>query len=492
MPQNLAGRLRSGARWSGAEIVVNLPLRIATLAILARLLVPAEFGVFAAAVTIIEFARPLSALSIDHAIVQSKKLAPQSIAVASLLALTLSSAVACLIALNARQVLLLYDDPEVPGVLTALAPSLPAAAAASLLLAILRRRLAFRELSIVVMISSALAAVASVGVALVGGGVWALVAGYYLDFVLRIALSWRQVRPRLHRPRFGDEVRGLLRFGMGTSLSHSLNFWALHGDYVVIGSVLGPKPLGYYSRAYQLVSTVPGMLGRVQNMVLFPAFARAQSDREYLGRALRVGTEATAALTLPLCAWGLVLGPELIQTLLGPGWEDAIVPFQILALGVFFRTAYRFASSIIMATGHVFAMSVCQAVYAVLVVLGAIIGSQWGIAGVAAATLAALLVFCLLLYGLAARVSGLSIRSLASAFVRPTLVFLVVLATSALSRSLLVGFGWAPWAIMLSAVCSGLAALIALTVVLRNRLWGDFLYEQVAGFQASRKNDGSF
>jgi O-antigen/teichoic acid export membrane protein len=183
---------------------------------------------------------------------------------------------------------------------------------------------------------------------------------------------------------------------------------------------------------------------------------------------------------------------ELIQTLLGPGWEDAIVPFQILALGVFFRTAYRFASSIIMATGHVFAMSVCQAVYAVLVVLGAIIGSQWGIAGVAAATLAALLVFCLLLYGLAARVSGLSIRSLASAFVRPTLVFLVVLATSALSRSLLVGFGWAPWAIMLSAVCFGLAALIALTVVLRNRLWGDFLYEQVAGFQASRKNDGSF
>ncbi len=321
---------------------------------------------------------------------------------------------------------------------------------------------------------------------------WALVAGYYLDFLLRIALTFRQVRPRLIRPGAGGELRRLLRFGVGTSLSHSLNFWALHGDYVVIGSLLGSKPLGYYSRAYQLISTVPGMLGRVQNMVLFPTFARAQSDRQYLGKALRVGTEATAALTLPLGAWGLVLGPELILVVLGPGWEEAVLPFQILSLGVFFRAAYRFASSIIMATGHVFAMSTCQAIYAVLVVGGAIVGSEWGIPGVAAATLVALLIFYVLLYTLASRVNGLTLGSLFSVLARPSIVFIVVLGTSAFARSSLLSLGWPPLAVLVCAVGIGVAALLGLTFVLRGRLWGDFLYEQAFGSQASRKNDGSF
>ncbi|MGD8317990.1 MAG: oligosaccharide flippase family protein, partial [Myxococcales bacterium] len=67
-------RLKIGARWSSAQILINVSVRIGTLAVLARLLTPSEFGLFAAAVTVIEFARPLSTLSMDHAIVQSKTL----------------------------------------------------------------------------------------------------------------------------------------------------------------------------------------------------------------------------------------------------------------------------------------------------------------------------------------------------------------------------------------------------------------------------------
>jgi len=341
------------------------------------MLTPTEFGVFAAGVTVVEFARPLSTLSMDHALVQSKKLRAGSIAFASVFALGLSCAVATTIALNANMVLLLYDDPEVPGLLVALAWSVPLAAVSGLLLAVLRRELAFRALSIIALFSSTIASLTSVALAVAGWGVWALVAGYYADLALKVLFALLVVRPHFVRLRIGEEARGLLRFGAGSTLSLMLNFWALHGDYVVIGSVLGPKPLGYYSRAYQLISTVPGMLGRLHNMVLFPAFSRAQSDRSYLAKALRVGTEATAALTLPLCAWGLVLGPEIIFVLLGPGWEEAVVPFQILALGVYFRATQGFAASIVLAMGHVFSFSACQGIYAVLIVVGGLFGAQW-------------------------------------------------------------------------------------------------------------------
>jgi teichuronic acid exporter len=477
-PRNLAERLKVGAKWSGAEIVFNLPVRLGTLAILARLLSPAEFGIFAAAVTVIEFARPLGSLSMDQALVQSKNLSPGSIAFASLFALGLSSLVAAIIALNADTVLLLYDDPDVPNLLVALALSGPLATLSGLLLAILRRNLAFRGLTVVILFSSTLGALASVVAAAAGWGVWALVAGYYVDLTLKASLAVFLVRPQFVRPRVDEATRGLFRFGAGSSLSLMLNFWALHGDYVVIGSVLGSKPLGYYSRAYQLISTVPGMLGHLQNMVLFPVFSRAQGDRGYLEKALLVGTEATAALTLPLCAWGLVLGPEVIFVLLGPGWEEAIVPFQILSLGVYFRAGYRFAASIVMATGRVFALSACQGVYGVLIVTGAFFGAQWGIVGVAVATLVALLVFYLLLYAVTARASGGSVWSFLRIHARPTLVFAIVLATAWLIRSWLLGLGWPPLAILLASVTVGIVALLGATRMLGGRLWGDFIYQQ--------------
>lgn len=480
-PRNLAERLRSGAKWSGAELVVNLPVRLGTLAILARLLTPSDFGVFAAAITVIEFARPIGTLSLDHALVQSKELGPRSIAFASWWAIGLSTIVAAAIAWKADLVLLLYDDPGVPELLVALALSGPFAAASGLLLAMLRRRLAFRELSIVILTSSVGGALTSVAVAVAGGGVWALVAGYYADLALRTMFTLPLVRPRLVAPGRTEEVRGLMRFGAGTSLSVLLNFWALHGDYVVIGSALGPKPLGYYSRAYQLISTVPGMLGRLHNMVLFPAFSRAQTDREYLGKALRHGVEATAALTLPLCAWGLILGPEVIAVILGPGWEAAVAPFQVLSLGVYFRTGYRFAASIVMATGHVFALSACQGVYGLLIVIGAVIGSAWGITGVAVATLFALFVFYALLYALTARVSHAPISSFASVHLRPAFVFVIVAATALPLRLWLVELGWPPIAVIAAAVAGGIAALFVATRLVGRRLWGELLHEQGSG-----------
>ena len=477
-PRDLGERVKAGAKWSGAEILLNLPIRLGTLAILARLLTPTDFGIFAAAVTVIEFLRPISTLSMDHALVQSKTLRAGTIALASLFSLGMSSAIAALIALNADLVLRLYDDPLVPGLVLALALSGPLAAASGLLLAILRRKLVFRELSVLVLVSSVLGALVSVIAAAAGIGVWALVAGYYADLTLKAVFALLLVRPRLVRPELNEESRGLLRFGAGTTLSVTLNFWALHGDYVVIGSVLGTKPLGYYSRAYQLISTVPGMLGHLHNMVLFPAFSRAQNDQSYLKQAMLAGTEATAAVTLPLCAWGLVLGPELIVVLLGPGWEETVVPFQILSLGVYFRAGYRFATSIILATGHVFSLSACQAVYGALIVGGALWGARWGIAGIAVATLFALLVFYLLLYGLATRASGASMSSFFAVHARPALLFAIVLGTALAARASLLHLDWPALAILAGSVSLSVVVLAVATRFVGAALWGDLLYQQ--------------
>jgi hypothetical protein len=110
--------------------------------------------------------------------------------------------------------------------------------------------------------------------------------------------------------------------------------------------------------------------------------------------------------------------------------------------------------------------------------VGAFFGAKWGISGVATATLAALLVFYLLLYTLAARVSGASLWSFVLAHAHPAMVFVIVFATAALGRFFLAQLGLPPSVMLMATVTLGVVALAGATRVLRSKLWGDFLYQQ--------------
>jgi len=94
------------------------------------------------------------------------------------------------------------------------------------------------------------------------------------------------------------------------------------------------------------------------------------------------------------------------------------------------------------------------------------------------ATLLALFVFYLLLYALAARVSGASVWSFPRVHAGPVLIFVIVVVTAALGRTWLLGLDWPPIGVLFGSVALGIVALIGLTRVLKNRLWGDFLYQQ--------------
>ena len=95
-----------------------------------------------------------------------------------------------------------------------------------------------------------------------------------------------------------------------------------------------------------------------------------------------------ALLVLPLSAALILLAPEVVRVALGPRWGLAVAPFQILGIGMLFRTSYKMSDSIARSTGAVYRRAWRQVIYAALVVVGAWVGQHWGIAGVAWGALA--------------------------------------------------------------------------------------------------------
>ena len=488
--KNLGHHVKRGVKWSGAELGFRFALRIVALAILARLLTPEDFGVFAAAMTVIELLMPLSTLALENALVQQKELSAGAVSMATIIALLFSSAFMLVTLLAAPLISLVYNDEKVTELLSVLAYSFPAAAISTLLLAVLRRRLAFAELSIIAFVGFNLASLVTIAMAYTGYGVWSLVVGYYVQILAQLLLTFRWVKPRFYKPVWSSDVKSMLRFGTGQSLSSMLSYWALQGDYVVIGRMLGTASLGFYTRAYQLVSVVPTIFARIQSTVLFPAFSRFDTRSAEFGERFVLGVEGLSVLTLPICAGAVVVAPELVETILGNGWEPVVLPLQVLSGGIFFRSAQSLAASVIMARGQVFALSICQAIYAVLIVGGALIGaSVAGIAGVAASTIAALAVFYCLLTGVVLRDSAISVGELATAHLRSLLGFFIVLAASLAAKQLASYLGCSAWQTLALAIVASLLALASATLVFKTSIWGELLYTAAIDALARRKKN---
>ena len=169
---------------------------------------------------------------------------------------------------------------------------------------------------------------------------------------------------------------------------------------MVTGRYLGPTALGYYGRAYSLMSAPAYAIGTVLDLVLFPVMAKVQDDLRRLRVAYLRGVGLVALLVLPLSACVILLAPELIHVVLGPRWSAAILPFQVLAIGMLFRTSYKISDSIARSTGAVYRRAWRQVIYAFLVIGGSMVGQRWGIVGVAWGSLIALTINFILLASL--------------------------------------------------------------------------------------------
>ncbi|MDR5684516.1 MAG: lipopolysaccharide biosynthesis protein [Armatimonadota bacterium] len=409
-------RALDGMAWTSASVAAQAALQLATLAVLARLLQPRDFGIVAAALVFVGLSAVFSQLGVGPAIVQRPDLAGTHLRVGFTLSVALGVAVASLTWAASPLIAASLQMPELAPVLRALAWLFPIAALSVVSEALLQREMRFRDLA-VVDVTAWTCGYAAVAIALAhrGLGVWALVAASLTQAALRTLLL-RARRPHPSAPSWDPQAaRQLLRFGVGFTLARIANQLAGQADNLVVGARLGPQALGLYGRAYQLMAAPATLFGQVLDKVLFPGMARLQGERERLATAYRRGVTLVGLLALPVSAGVVVLAPEIVAVILGPRWDDAVVPLQILAAGTLCRTSYKISDSLARATGAVYARAWRQLLYAAAVGGGAWLGSAWGLEGVAAGVLAAIALNFLLMAHLSLRLTGLRWTEFAAA-----------------------------------------------------------------------------
>ncbi|MEA2722305.1 MAG: teichuronic acid exporter [Gemmatimonadales bacterium] len=452
-----------GNQYAGT-LITGLGQLVVT-AVLARLLTPEDYGLAGLATVYIGLAAILSQYGISAALIQRPELTPRYVRAgftATVLIGVLTTALVWLTApLAAAALGNAALTPVIRGLSFGFALANPGVVAEALLL----RHLAWRSLMWADVAAFVLGyALPALALAAAGYGVWALVGSAVGSNLVRSA-ALLKLQPHPKWPRIGPEIRELLRYGSGFTLARVFNYGASQGDNLVVGRVLGIVALGYYNRAFKLMLILVTYFATVTTRVLFPVMSRLQSDRERLRSTYLTGAAVLGLVSAPLGALMVVLAPEIVGVVLGPKWTPTIVPFQILTAGIMLRNVYLMAYCLDGAMGAMRNRTLRDGIYAAAVLTGSLIGTRFGLVGVATGVVLAIAVNYLLGAAMSLRMLGATWRDYAASQLPALGLGLLTAAVAYPARLGLLAAGAGQLLVLMLTGCVSLGVLGALYVV---------------------------
>jgi O-antigen/teichoic acid export membrane protein len=303
-----------------------------TFVVLARVLLPEDFGVVAAATVVTSFAQVVCEAGLAKALVQRAQPHPAAASVAFWINTGLGAVLMLLLLAGAPAVAQFFGDARIAPALRALSPVLLMAALAAVPAALLQRELRFQPLFWARLAGAGLPALAGIPVALAGGGWWALVAGTLAGQAAQTLVTWRGAG---WTPAGGFDrhvAAELLRFGRWALLAALFGWGYGWLDAVVVGRFLGSHEMGLYRTGSTLVTLVFGVLFTPLLPVLYSLFSKAQHDLPLLRESLLTVVRAVSLVALPVALALYVLREPLVLAVLGERWREATAVVGLIAL----------------------------------------------------------------------------------------------------------------------------------------------------------------
>lgn len=329
--EQLAKRTITGLMWAYTVFFGGRLATLATTTILARILVPADFGVVGFALLFLNFIDATQDFGIKAALVyndeQQRETADTAFWMNAGIGL-LQFGAAFLLAPLALQFI---DDERIVTMLRIMALVFIINALGNTHDALLQKQLKHRRRYLPSLYSAFIKGIVSVILALAGAGVWSLVAGHVVGAVVRTIAKWLLIDwgPRFRF--FPGRARMLWNYGAYILAFNVLGIALDQADQLMIGTLLGEVQLGYYSIAARIPEMVIANFSLVLTAVLFPAYSRLKNDASALSEGVLLTTKYTGFVTIP-AGFGLAaVAPELVLVFFGDQWGAAVPLLRVLA-----------------------------------------------------------------------------------------------------------------------------------------------------------------
>lgn len=353
LPEALGKRTATGGALAMGAQVIRVILQIGSSAVLARLIRPADFGLFAMALTVSSFVTIFSELGLSTATVQARSLSQRT--VSSLLHLSVVVAVVAMLLtiLMSGAASYFYKDIRVFYLGSTLSLAVPLGAAASQHMALMGRRMMWFRINFISLFSQFLGVAIAILLAwLADLRYWALAFQIIMASAATVMLSWSMCSWRPSWIFDWNSCKAEIKFGLHMTGFSVTNYFHRQMDNVLIGWRWGAAELGFYSRSYNLLLLPLNFVSGAISQVIMPLLSRSQDNaiewRRYFLTALSFSCFGSIGITVVLIS----NSDQIILFLLGPSWGYSAQIFYYLGLSTFGMAAMSPMGWVFMSLGR--------------------------------------------------------------------------------------------------------------------------------------------
>jgi lipopolysaccharide exporter len=439
MARSLASNVRRGAIWNVASTLLLKFSSIGITALVARILTPHDFGVFAVATTVFTIVSAFAEFGVTSCLARAdlrvRDLAP------TLWSISFGSSViiAILLVCYAQPIAFALGAADGAGPVRIMAIVTILTGVIAVPTAQCVRDFKQDRIFLANVIAFFPSTIVLVILAKTGSGAtafaWSRVIGQLTSCIIILIAT-----PRFYGFRISGYALSILwKFGLPLAVANFVGYLLQNVDYALIGHLLGPVELGTYVIAFNSASWSSSLLLNVLTTVAMPAFSRVTNNREKLMLAMADGVRAVILIAAPMCTLVMVLARPIVLTLYGAHWAAAANPLRILSLYGFISIICMLFASMLAALGRSRFILAVQLVWLVALVPAMTIGVRRdGIVGAASAHIVIIVPIVLPCYLFALkRASGVKLMSLVKTSLPPIIAALAAAVITCLTIELL-------------------------------------------------------
>ncbi len=329
---NLKQKTVSGFFWRLLERICAQVVTFVVTVILARILMPQEFGLIAIVNVFVAVADVLITSVFSVALIQKKEADELDFSSAFYASLVLAVVLYAIFFFTAPLIAGLYKNELLVPLIRVMGIKFFISAVNCVQQAYVSRQMIFRRFFFATFLGTFVSGIVGIALAFKGAGVWALVAQLltnpFIDtIILFITVSWR---PRLC---FSFErLKALFNYGWKIMCSYLAGTFFNRLSNLVIGARYSTSQLGFYNQGERLPALVTGSITSTLESVLFPAISKYQDDREKMKASVRRSVSLGNYILMPMLFGLAAVADRLVILLLGQKWAMAIPYVQIFCI----------------------------------------------------------------------------------------------------------------------------------------------------------------
>lgn len=340
-----------GITWMGLLRASTRVIAFLRLAILARVLSPAQFGVFGVAILVLSFLEVITETGINVILIQNKDKSNNYINSAWLVSILRGTLIAALLVIFAPFISMFFKSPESYEILLliALVPFIRGFINPSIIN--IQKNIEFHKEFY--LRSSLLIVDASVAIitALITKSAVSMAYGLIISAILEVILSFVLFKPWPKLIIEIDKIKYIFSRGWSVTLTGIFLYLSENLDNITVGRIMGVNYLGIYQNAYKISTLTISEIAEVVNKVTFPVYSKFSDDKLRLAKAFKKVIFSSSSIAILFGLFIYIFAELIVRIILGPNWLSAVSVVKILSIYGVLRTIFGNVPPLLLSLG---------------------------------------------------------------------------------------------------------------------------------------------